>query len=65
MNAAILIDNRLYGYGPDTHAAWADFLRQISGAPHRSQAHMIDRAVRVHLSDEEASEVAEMVATPW
>jgi hypothetical protein len=43
---------------------WGDFLRQIAGALPAMRERMKDRAVLVHLDDDEASEVAEMLAAP-
>jgi len=60
-----LINGRVYGYGETQAAAWQDFRAQISGADGRMKQWMKQNAVAVPLTDDKASEVAEMVATPW
>lgn len=62
---AILIGAHLYGYGESWSAAWADFRRQIAGATGRMRDSMVAAARGVRLTDDEASEVAEMLATAW
>ncbi len=64
MAYAIIVGSGLYGYGETKSAAWADFAHQISGGLPAMRERMKDRAVRVHLDDDEASEVAEMLAAP-
>lgn len=62
---AILITGNVYAYGDTRDAAWSNFRAQISGADRRMQAAMMGRARAEPLTADEASEVAEMIATPW
>lgn len=61
---AALIDNRLYGYGLTAELAKAAFNAQVAGAPASMQSSMRSRIKLVPLTDDEASEVAEMIASP-
>ncbi len=64
MAYAIIVGSGLYGYGETKSATWAAFAHQISGAFPAMRERMKNRAVRVHLDDDAASEVAEMLAAP-
>jgi hypothetical protein len=60
----VTIDGRLFGYGETRQMAIQSFAEQIAGAPQRMQANMRGRASVVRVSDEEASEVAELIDSP-
>ena len=61
---AALINGKLYGYGATLAAAQLDFAMQISGAGRAMQNRMLARVDMVALTDEDASEVAEMLDAP-
>jgi hypothetical protein len=64
MAYAITIGDHLYGYGDTLEAAREDFRQNILGATQRQKTAMRNRSVAVRLDDDEASEVAEMLAAP-
>ena len=57
-----LIDGRLYGYGETHDACRADFRAQIAGAVGSMRARLRDRVSYHTVTDDHASEVAEMLA---
>lgn len=57
----VLIDGRLYGFGRTRAAALADFRKQVAGALPAMRASMADRARVIAITDEHASDVAEML----
>jgi len=64
MPYAIIIANRLYGYGATLEAAREQFRQQILGATQRQKDSMWRRRQYVVLDADEASEVAEMLDAP-
>lgn len=54
-----------YGIGTTRQAAMASASQQFVGAPRYWQAYMRGNITLRPLSADEASEVAEMLATPW
>jgi len=64
MAYAITIEGRLYGYGETESSAYRDYTHQTAGATRQMQQAMWRRAHVSPLSDDEASEVAEMIAAP-
>lgn len=56
---------RPFGYGLTRDAAYADAMRQIAGADHAMRRHMIPRIRCRALTAEQASEIVEMMQTPW
>lgn len=52
----------LYGFGATQDEAWADARRQVAGASGLWGAHMLRRMTGRPVSDELASEIAEMLA---
>ena len=61
---AVMIDNRVFGYGETERAAKNDFERQISGAMEAMRVHMRYRCNLVPLDANGASELAEMLDAP-
>lgn len=55
----------LYGYGDTANVALRDGLAQIAGAPGEMYSTMRRRIFVKALTAEEASDVCEMLATPW
>ena len=51
----------LYGFGENQDAAWVDARRQVSGASGAWGPHMLRRMTGRPVSDEMASEIAEML----
>jgi hypothetical protein len=54
-----------YGYGDTKDAAWREVRSQISGATGSMQRAILPRVKLRALSADEASEVCEMISTPW
>lgn len=52
----------LYGFGDTQDTAWADARRQVSGASGAWGHHMLRRMIGRPVSDDMASEIAEMLA---
>lgn len=61
---AVTINGGLYAYGETREEAVATFRRQIAGADHGQRSSMLRRCVLTALSPDEASEVAECIASP-
>lgn len=57
-------DLRCYGYGETFRSAGYAFLGQVAGALPTMRSAMVRRVQFVELTDDQASEVAEMVAAP-
>lgn len=58
----VTIDGKLYGYGTTRENAKVDFCRQIAGGSLAMRRSMMARSVQTPISDDHASEVAEMLA---
>lgn len=54
-----------YGYGDTKDAAWREVRSQIMGASGSMQRMILPRVKLRPLTEDEASEVCEMLATPW
>jgi hypothetical protein len=60
---AAIIDGRCYGYGNTFHEARAETRRQLAGATPEMALRMWRRIQWIALTDEQASDVAEMIAS--